>query len=407
VSSDAGGHKEHFVQILVTTLNYFHDVPGGMARLASDLAHAYVRAGHEVFVLAQAGSREGAGHREVNGLRLITYYLGHPRVPHIRRHEKHFAEARNLLKRFLPGRPDVIHGHDLLLTAAATDFYGSGGRYYYTVHSPTVEELPIVWRSQGIIGHMKWVFGLPVIRSLEYRILAGASGLAVKSEFTRNRIRYYYGSDIADRIRVIPGWVDLDRFRPPGDCRVARLRLGWPLYDTVFFALRRLYPRMGLENLLLASAEVRREGINFHLVIGGAGPLLKTLEDLRDRLGLRENVTFMGMVQEELLPLAYGSCDAAVMPTEQLEGFGLPILEGMACGRPVLVTPVGAMGEIVRPFEAKWVAENAAASGIAKMLSAYLSGRIPRHEADTIRSHIRENFAPETAYARYLELLNV
>ncbi len=394
------------MRILVTTLHHFADVPGGMERLASDLAREYARRGHEVFVLAQAGSGKDAGLRDADGLHLLRYHLAPPRVLDVRRHERHFAEVRRLLKEFLPAPPDVIHGHDLLLTCAATDFFGGGVRCVYTIHSPTVEELPIAWRSQGLRGRLKEALGLPVIRRLEGRMLAGAAGLAAKSEFTRSRIRHHYGADIARRIRVIRGWVDVDRFRPTEDVAAARLRLGWPPARTVFFALRRLVPRMGLENLLAAAAAVRRQGLDFQIAVGGDGPLRDSLRELRDALGLGDRVAFMGRIPDELLPLAYGACDAAIMPTERLEGFGIPILEAMSCGRPVLVTPVGAMGEIVGPFEPRWIARDATAAGIAASMSAFLGGRLPGHAPESIRSHVRDHYAPEIAYAKYAEMLH-
>ncbi len=61
----------------------------------------------------------------------------------------------------------------------------------------------------------------------------------------------------------------------------------------------------------------------------------------------------------------YGAADAFVLPTSELECFGLPVLESLACGRPVLAAPVGAIPELLRPFEPAWLADGSSPEAIA------------------------------------------
>ncbi len=65
---------------------------------------------------------------------------------------------------------------------------------------------------------------------------------------------------------------------------------------------------------------------------------------------LGECVRFLGYVPDRDLPSYYQAADFFVLPTRELEGFGLVILESLACGTPVLGTPVGAIPEIIGPF---------------------------------------------------------
>ena len=393
------------MRILVTTSFHFSDRPTGAARLASDLAHSFARSGHEVWFLAQATDRNVPIYLQQNGLHLLRYYLDQSRLADIAQVNKHASAVKWLLKKYLPVPPDVIHGHDLLIYGAALDFYEGRGRFCYTAHSPAVEELPIAWRFQGLHGRLKLVFGLTIIRRLEQKVLASSARLAAESEFTANLIRRHYGDEIANRVMVIPGWVDLQRFRPVDDTLAVRQMLGWPTDRPVLFVLRRLEARMGLDNLLYAMHMVRQRGLDFHAVIGGDGSLAEPLKALRDRLNLQTRVSFIGRVPDDTLPLAYAACDASVMPTAQLECFGIPVLESLACGRPVLATPVGAITEIMRPFEPRWIAQSAAPADLADLLAEFLTNRLPTHASERMREYVRAKYSPEVAYSRYTEWL--
>src|SRR6185437_4730902 len=176
------------------------------------------------------------------------------------------------------------------------------------------------------------------------------------SHFTRRQIKRIHGAELAGRIQVIPGWVDLERFQIVPDRAAAKQSLGWPLDVPVLFTLRRLVRRMGLDRLVRAVSILRARGQKLQLIIGGAGPLRRELEELVQALNLGDSVRFLGRVADSDLPGMYAACDAFVLPTAELECFGLIALEAMACGRPVLATPVAAIPEVMRNFEPQWLA---------------------------------------------------
>ena len=70
------------------------------------------------------------------------------------------------------------------------------------------------------------------------------------------------------------------------------------------------------------------------------------------QLGLDKHVTFLGFVPDADLPRYYQAADVFVLPTRELEGFGLVTAEALACGTPVLGTPVGATPELLEPLDA-------------------------------------------------------
>jgi glycosyltransferase involved in cell wall biosynthesis len=157
-------------------------------------------------------------------------------------------------------------------------------------------------------------------------------------------------------LRVVPilNAVDLRRFSPEGS-RVNLDQLsGLPeAGDVVRIGMLATMARwkgheVFLRALALLKAEARWRG---HVI---GGPLYRThgsevsldgLRDLRDQLGLRDRVGFTGFLQD--VPAAMRSLDLIVHASTEPEPFGLVIIEGLACGRPVLVSDAGGASEIL------------------------------------------------------------
>jgi glycosyltransferase involved in cell wall biosynthesis len=107
-------------------------------------------------------------------------------------------------------------------------------------------------------------------------------------------------------------------------------------------------PRKNLATLLEALSKLKRSGIAARLIkVGDAShPRYRAvfLEQI-SRLGLDESVIIVGEVSDVDLPLLYSSADVFVLPSH-VEGFGLPVLEAMACGTPVVCSNAGALPEV-------------------------------------------------------------
>ena len=163
---------------------------------------------------------------------------------------------------------------------------------------------------------------------------------------------------------------------------------------------------MGLDNLLRALQLVKKNGFRPYIVIGGSGSLRSSLEDLRDKLGLADDVRFLGFVQADSLPRFYGASDASIIPTSQLECFGIIALESLACGIPTLVTPVGALPEVMRNFESRWIANSNTPEAIAAIICDYLSKILPSHTPEELRSIIAQRYSIENAVLKYEQILS-
>lgn len=107
-----------------------------------------------------------------------------------------------------------------------------------------------------------------------------------------------------------------------------------------------IQPWKNLNRLIEAFALIKRRGIKEKLVlVGGKGWATKEIETLTKELGLKGEVTITDFVPGDDLPLFYQAASAFVFPS-LMEGFGIPVLESMACGTPVVCSNVTSLPEV-------------------------------------------------------------
>jgi len=180
-----------------------------------------------------------------------------------------------------------------------------------------------------------------------------------------------------DRIHVIPGGVDVDRFAIDASPAECRRTLGWPTDRPIVLCVRRLVRRVGVDTLIDAANVLRARVPDALVLIAGTGPLRAELEARVATLGLERHVRFLGFVPDGDLPTAYRAADLTVVPTAALEGFGLITVESLAAGTPCVVTPVGGLTDVVSPIAPQLVADTPSAGDIGALLAAALRGDIP------------------------------
>jgi glycosyltransferase involved in cell wall biosynthesis len=202
-----------------------------------------------------------------------------------------------------------------------------------------------------------------------------ADRFIVLSEPFRQILSTFYGAD-ESKIRVVPGGVDVDRFKVSRSKAESREQMGWPTDRPVILSIRRLVQRVGLLEMIEAMPHVRRHVSEVCLLIAGKGPLAKDLEARIQSLGLEGHVKLLGFIPDEDLPTAYRAADLSVVPTQELEGFGLVAVESLAAGTPVLVTPVGGLPEVVRGLSSDLIMEGKSVDVIGEHLVAALRGSL-------------------------------
>jgi glycogen synthase len=370
------------VRMVQIGLDWLPERAGGLPRYYFDLVREAPRHGVELRGLV-AGSGRAA--EETGGA--VTAFAPHE-WPLARRLLAARAATRRLLEGF---PPDLVASHFALHALPALDLIG---------RHPLVVHFHGPW---GLEGEAERAGG-PATRAklaLERLVYAKARLLIVLSEAFGQILRERYAVP-GDKVRVVPGGVDVARFAPTMTRAEARERLGWPADRTIVLAVRRLARRMGLENLILAMDAVRRERPDALLLVGGRGRLEPELRALVGRLGLEDSVRLLGYVSEDVLPLAYRAADLSIVPTVALEGFGLTTLESLASGTPVLVTPVGGLPEAVRGLSPDLVLAGTAPEDLAGGLIRALNGTLPLPSSAACRTYVEEHHAWPAVVARLL-----
>lgn len=135
-------------------------------------------------------------------------------------------------------------------------------------------------------------------------------------------------------------------FMPAAPERVANVRTRYGLPARYILRVGTIEPRKNLERLLEALAVLRRLAPDARLVIVGArGWLTEGFFRRLEALGLGDAVQLAGRVPDEDLPAIYSGAELLVEPSVY-EGFGLPLLEAMACGTPVVCSAVASLPEV-------------------------------------------------------------
>jgi len=225
-------------------------------------------------------------------------------------------------------------------------------------------------------------------RTLERIVYARGSRFIVLSQAFGKILEREYGV-AARRIRIVPGGVDLARFDRLASREEARRALDLPTDRPIVLTVRRLVRAKGLENLIDAVDEIRRRIPDVLVVIVGTGPLAANLRARAEARGVGDRVRFAGFVAEADLPKAYRAADLMVVPTIALEGFGLVVVEALACGTPVLVTPIAGLPEVVRDLDPALILGGADAASLASGVAGALAGELPLPDADACAAYAR------------------
>ena len=173
------------------------------------------------------------------------------------------------------------------------------------------------------------------------------------------------------KLTVVEHGVDLELFRSPADRGALRRELG--LTGRVLLSVGHLIDRKGHDFAIRAVAQL--PGVT--LLIAGDGPRDAALRALAVEQGVADRVRFLGHVDQHQLPALYGAADATLSCSDR-EGIANVLLESLACGTPLVATPVWGSPEVVRVPEAGLlVAErsDAAIAEGARRLLAHLPDR--------------------------------
>lgn len=169
------------------------------------------------------------------------------------------------------------------------------------------------------------------------------------SNFSKQDILDQYKID-KDRITVAYPGFDKDLFKlQTSNTKIAKAKSKYKINDSYIIYIGTVQPRKNLIRLMEAISRID----NLNLVVvgkiegeGRAGWMYEDTLKTPIRLGIEKRVKFLGFIPQKELPLLISGATAFVLPS-LWEGFGIPVLEAMACGTPVVLSNVSSMPEVV------------------------------------------------------------
>ncbi len=176
------------------------------------------------------------------------------------------------------------------------------------------------------------------------RFLKAADAVIAVSRCTKRDVVRLYDLDEA-KVKVIHEGVN-PRFRRSSPGVISSVLHKYDLRERYILSVGTIEPRKNLTSLLEAYVAIRNQDSQLKLVIvGKRGWLYEGFFRRLHELGLENEVIFPGFVPDEDLPALYSATDLFVFPS-LYEGFGLPVLEALACGAPVVTSNTSSLPEV-------------------------------------------------------------
>jgi len=229
------------------------------------------------------------------------------------------------------------------------------GKTVVTVHDMVYKAYPDTVRART--RHM---LDLGLVKSMKR-----ADRIVTDSEFSRSEIIKYF-PDFAHKIRVVPCGVDTEKFHPVQNPEAfSEIQKKYHIPEQYFLYLGTIEPRKNLENLIAAYADfVMTHERPAKLVLAGAkGWLYDSIFQKVQDFNLQDMIIFTEYIQNQDLCTLISYALAFVFPSVY-EGFGMPPLEAMACGTPVLVSDAASLPEVtgtdavvVKPYSVQNIAQ--------------------------------------------------
>jgi glycosyltransferase involved in cell wall biosynthesis len=286
-----------------------------------------------------------------------------------------WSALRHAVKRRLPGS-DLVVSHFAPYAFPVLD----------RIHShPVVVHFHGSWARESQVqgaGPLAFI----AKRTLEQLVYRGGTRFVVLTNAVAQLLQRDFKVP-SELIRVVPGGVDIERFQVAISRTEARCALQLPLDRPTILTASRLVRAKGIEPLIDAVALMRERIPDVLLVIVGTGPLEEQLRQNVRARGLADTVRFTGFLDGDNLLHAYRAADLFVVPSVGFEGFGLVVIEALACGTPAMVTPVAGLPETVLDLDPALIFRGIEPCDMADGMFAALDGTLALPGPDVCRAY--------------------
>jgi glycosyltransferase involved in cell wall biosynthesis len=366
---------------LIVSHAWYGDTIGGSFRLASEFAEFLAANGHKVSYLCCASSPQWKGPLQevTNGVSVFRYMPPASRASGFGRMQFHVKQTKRLARSIHAECPvNALSGHSPLQALGAAQALQRFNTIFnnYTVHSPFDDELQS--NTGRSMARLMSRLAAYAARRVDGKNCQLADRVQCDSQYTLSVMQAKHARKIGQKGTVAPGWVDVSQFLPANDRRELRNSLGepWQTDVPVFFTLRRLENRMGLDTFIEAAKLLEDRGLPFRILIGGGGSQREHLQQMINSYGLHHSVILLGRLPEDQLAACYAAADCFVLPTRALECFGLIVLEAFACNTPVIASNVAAIPELAAQQGADWMFEPGDANQLADRMQNFIEQRL-------------------------------
>jgi len=199
-------------------------------------------------------------------------------------------------------------------------------------------------------------------------LVTGTAGLA--AEYSRN-----YGLD-KRFIRILPNWINLDRFANAKNRGYIRKKLGISTDQKIVLFVHHLSKRKGAHFVAPVAKSVTEQFKNVIFLIVGAGPESENLQLITNNLQLTDRVRLIGEVPSNKIQDYFALADVFFMPSEE-EGFPHVLLEAMAAGVPYAASDVGGVKEITPPMLQNYIVRSGDVDEFSAKIAALLTKPAP------------------------------
>ena len=358
---------------------------GGVEQVVLELGRRFVTRGHEVTVFTFNTDR-APKHEVLDGIKVYrSNVLQLTRLTGLQFSiSLHLFRLALRIARMEP--PDIIHAHNLFfwssIVAVAESLF---------LKRPLITTLHI--GSATDLGGLAQKLVVAYEATVGRAILKSSSGVIAVSKKVSEHAQLL--GVPSQELWTIPNGVDTTRFRP-----AARPILSSDTPVVVFVG--RLIINKGPQFVIEAALYVLQQYPGTRFVMVGDGPLRKSLKDRVRELGLEQAFEFLGLRRD--IPEILQKADILVRPS-LLEGMPLTVLEGMACGLPIVATPISGTAELVRHEETGLLVRPSDAMDLADALIRVIGNPgLARQMGDRGRSLVEDGFSWDVVADRTLDL---
>jgi glycosyltransferase involved in cell wall biosynthesis len=209
-----------------------------------------------------------------------------------------------------------------------------------TIHDCIHLLFPQYLPNAGALAYARFMMGRAIRRS--------AVVLTVSEASRQDILRFYPEAD-AERVQVVPNAIDPNLIADPGEEEIERVRERYQIRGRFVLYAGNIKPHKNLDRLIAAFGQLKRrpalEDVKL-LIIGDEIHKYGSLRRAVEAAGVRHDVRFFGFVPDSTLAALYRLASVFAFPS-LYEGFGLPPLEAMACGAPVVTSRISSLPEVV------------------------------------------------------------